>query len=790
MSTSPRSALWPVFLLVFIAIGMPGCASPEGDGPDPTPPPDTDYLAPEPATYTLRTEGAPRTLATVTVTTAGGVVTGSDGFAIDVPADALPAQTHFVVTADAVTSHDFPQRVTVVTPLYAVTGLDAVAGDFMTLTMPLVVSTNGFPAVVSWDEASGRAEILPLIDYDGAAAKVVTRHFSVFVGVELPIDFLMSLDYETGFRAGFDDWQFGNFRSWTSSGGVCLGMTVSSLWYYATLKEQNLRGLRNQYRYGQYGSNIFDTPSFTEDDDVGRRLVSVVQRIADEERWNWYYIEKRAIVDGRALTTDELMLLEVATALVVEEAPQFLAVDNTAGTAAHAITCCGIKGSTLLCVDPNHPGETKSLRLDATTHAWASYDGSVQKVDYVAKTSASVWEQLPDLWNQMKIGTIGDAMFPEFSYVIGVHDEENYVEKTEADLASVNSVDSPNVSFFVVPENLYDYTVYELKGDNIKSLYSRYDAKGILNPNDMASVPLTPHEPATFGILVNAAVAGQTKDMFKYVDFKWFTVEYAPDEPGPDTGPLNIPDPCLAQTLTDALASLGLDLTAENLAQLGMVSLYAKGITDLTGLEHCTNLVSLDAAYNHIADVTPLAGLTRLEFLRLDGNIITDLSPLAGLANLTFLRIQHQQGDVLTSLDGLESLTAIDTLFADGNAITSIAPLASLTALERVTLSANAVSDLSPLADLPHLASVDASRTYVADISPMADSPALAGLALNVFCTYVDPNCDPQNGVTTQCDVAATLEAAGATVTLPDPTRACTPGPDGTDPFPSPVCEL
>ena len=56
-----------------------------------------------------------------------------------------------------------------------------------------------------------------------------------------------------------------------------------------------------------------------------------------------------------------------------------------------------------------------------------------------------------------------------------------------------------------------------------------------------------------------------------------------------------------------------------------------KGITNLAGLEHATQLTWLNLSYNQIRDVTPLANLIHLEMLWLAGNPITDTLPLRDL---------------------------------------------------------------------------------------------------------------------------------------------------------------
>ena len=80
-----------------------------------------------------------------------------------------------------------------------------------------------------------------------------------------------------------------------------------------------------------------------------------------------------------------------------------------------------------------------------------------------------------------------------------------------------------------------------------------------------------------------------------------------------------------------------------------MTSLEARNanITDLTGLEHATNLTGLFLIAervgnewqnsNAVSDLSPLSGLTNLTRLTINFDTITDISPLSGLTNLTSL---------------------------------------------------------------------------------------------------------------------------------------------------------
>ena len=78
---------------------------------------------------------------------------------------------------------------------------------------------------------------------------------------------------------------------------------------------------------------------------------------------------------------------------------------------------------------------------------------------------------------------------------------------------------------------------------------------------------------------------------------------------------------------------------------LGLLELDARGlgISDLTGLEYCTNVTFLDLDDNNIADLTPLANLDNLEFLYLENNDITNITPLAGLFYLNQVTLFSNQ---------------------------------------------------------------------------------------------------------------------------------------------------
>ena len=203
---------------------------------------------------------------------------------------------------------------------------------------------------------------------------------------------------------------------------------------------------------------------------------------------------------------------------------------------------------------------------------------------------------------------------------------------------------------------------------------------------------------------------------------------------------VDIPDPNLRAAIGRNLGKASADvITAADMATLIDFDAPNTNITDLTGLEHATNLRSLDLGAefvqvlgvvnsNSISDLSPLAGLTNLTWLALENNSISDLSPLGGLTNLARLYLSENSISDLSPLGGLTNLTWLDLR---GNAITDISPLAGLYQLTTLWLQSNSITDLSPLAGLTNLTWLDLRGNAITDISPLAGLYQLLSLGLS-----------------------------------------------------------
>jgi Leucine-rich repeat (LRR) protein len=94
-------------------------------------------------------------------------------------------------------------------------------------------------------------------------------------------------------------------------------------------------------------------------------------------------------------------------------------------------------------------------------------------------------------------------------------------------------------------------------------------------------------------------------------------------------------------------------------------------ISDLTGLEYCTNLEGLNLGENDINDISPLTGLTTLQELSLWGNDISDISALAGLTNLRELSLYSNNISDISPLVANSGLSAGDIVNLSGNPLST-----------------------------------------------------------------------------------------------------------------------
>ena len=178
-------------------------------------------------------------------------------------------------------------------------------------------------------------------------------------------------------------------------------------------------------------------------------------------------------------------------------------------------------------------------------------------------------------------------------------------------------------------------------------------------------------------------------------------------------------------------STLGLaeDATLTTTDMLNLRSLRAKKaeISDLRGLEHATNLTTLNLYSNQLTDLSPLSALVGLISLDLGKNTITDIEALSGLTALTSL---HLDGNPLTDFGPLWSLTGLSVLHLSRTGISDVSVLENLTTLTQLYLTGNAIRDISALSGLTDLGWLFLAQNQISDVSPLVGMEALVSLRL------------------------------------------------------------
>jgi len=241
--------------------------------------------------------------------------------------------------------------------------------------------------------------------------------------------------------------------------------------------------------------------------------------------------------------------------------------------------------------------------------------------------------------------------------------------------------------------------------------------------------------------------------------------------------PVTITDANLDAALRDALSKPSGDLYRSDLLSLTSLTAQARSIDDLTGLEYCTNLLTLDLTDNSISnieaiqgltsltqlelqdndiiDISPLGSLNHLGVLQLSNNPIVDLSPISGLSGLWYLAVIN----VATSdMGALSGLTNLQYLFIVANGVTDISFVAGCSTLNVLYATNNAISSLTPLTNLEHLGTLKLEYNQIVDIQPLVSNPNIGS------GDVLDLSGNPLSVQSINTHIPA-LQARGVTVT-------------------------
>ena len=165
------------------------------------------------------------------------------------------------------------------------------------------------------------------------------------------------------------------------------------------------------------------------------------------------------------------------------------------------------------------------------------------------------------------------------------------------------------------------------------------------------------------------------------------------------------------------------------------LTLFNKGIKDLTGLEYAINLKELFVREQReefrgkgISDLTPISGLTQLESLSIGGigNHVSDLSPIANLTNMKYLDLG---GNPISDLSPIANFTQLENISFDDNVpLTDISVLEDMESLRVVAMWGPRFRNMSPLVNLPNIEEINLCGNEISEIPSLKNAPKLKNL--------------------------------------------------------------
>jgi len=179
------------------------------------------------------------------------------------------------------------------------------------------------------------------------------------------------------------------------------------------------------------------------------------------------------------------------------------------------------------------------------------------------------------------------------------------------------------------------------------------------------------------------------------------------------------PNP-LETALRDLIDKSTGQLTIADFKDVKALDLEGKKLTDLNGIELCTDLEELKLGANHIDDIAQLANLGNLRILDLKSNDFNNIEPLKNLSNLEELNLYSNE---IEDISPLLSLPKLKKLNLGSNKISDFIPLSQLTGLTELKLAYNNIFRPPSLAGLKELKVLNLTSNSIYYMDFIADLP-------------------------------------------------------------------
>jgi Putative cell wall-binding domain len=232
-----------------------------------------------------------------------------------------------------------------------------------------------------------------------------------------------------------------------------------------------------------------------------------------------------------------------------------------------------------------------------------------------------------------------------------------------------------------------------------------------------------------------------------------------------DSTPVKFRDNQFERLIRNKVGIQDREIHYSDLRNITSLDLSNQGITDISGIQNCTNLKRLDLSYNSIEKLSPIISLTQLEELNLSHNQIEDISYISNLSSLKNLNLSDNLIDDLKHsrklykddddddeyeevsenvFKNLTHLVSLDLSNADEksnrypyyynkdrNKISSIENLKDLVNLTYLNLQSTSVSNLDYLEKMTKLDTLNISHSNVSSLDDLKKVKSITHLDIS-----------------------------------------------------------
>ncbi len=208
---------------------------------------------------------------------------------------------------------------------------------------------------------------------------------------------------------------------------------------------------------------------------------------------------------------------------------------------------------------------------------------------------------------------------------------------------------------------------------------------------------------------------------------------------------VDFPDPELEQVMLMLIEKTSGHIYKSELEQLPLI-IVTPEVTDISGIEYCTEAYELYFMSNQVIDYSPLTELKNITLLNITRSDIQDFSHLM----LPTVRRLFCKRSGIVDLSPIYG-SRIEKLDCDRNQVSDLTPLTNVTTLNTLHLADNQIRDISPLANLTNLRVLYLHDNDISDISPLVEntglgqgdyvalgSNPLSDLSLNVYIPQLE----------------------------------------------------